>query len=310
MKIIAKTGREDIAYVYLAETEEGKLIEFVESIQPPIPRENKWVLIVSTLYGCPVKCRFCDCGGFYEGKISEKGLLEQIDYLITSRFPDKIVPVDKFKIQFARMGEPAFNSAVLDVLEKLPSLYDAKGLLPSLSTIAPNGTDSFFERLLDIKNRLYKDKFQLQFSIHSTDTKKRDWLLPVKKWSFDKISEYGNRFKGDDTKKVTLNFSLADDSELDGKELLKYFDTDTFLIKITPVNPTYHAKSNNISSENTAKQWNKIVSDLENLGYQVILSIGELEENNIGSNCGQYVTKHRNEMDKLENAYSYELENI
>ena len=72
MRIIGKTGREDIALVYLAETKEGKLVEFVESVQPPIPRDEKWVLIVSTLYGCPVGCLFCDAGGWYDGKLSKE----------------------------------------------------------------------------------------------------------------------------------------------------------------------------------------------------------------------------------------------
>ena len=43
MKIIAKTGKENIAMVYIAEMDNGKHIEFVESVQPPIPREKKWV---------------------------------------------------------------------------------------------------------------------------------------------------------------------------------------------------------------------------------------------------------------------------
>ena len=66
MKILAKTGTEDVAIVYIAEMDNGRLVEFVESVQPPIPREKKWVLIVSTLYGCPVGCRFCDAGEYYE----------------------------------------------------------------------------------------------------------------------------------------------------------------------------------------------------------------------------------------------------
>ncbi len=51
MKITAKAGKEDIATVFIAEMDNGKLVEFVESVQPPIPREKKWVLIVSILYG-------------------------------------------------------------------------------------------------------------------------------------------------------------------------------------------------------------------------------------------------------------------
>ena len=69
MKITAKAGKEDIATVFIAEMDNGKLIEFVESVQPPIPREKKWVLIVSILYGCPIGCRFCDAGEYYMGKL-------------------------------------------------------------------------------------------------------------------------------------------------------------------------------------------------------------------------------------------------
>ncbi len=53
-EIIASTGKEEVAIVYIAEFGEGKRIECVESLQPPIPREEKWVLLVSTMFGCPV----------------------------------------------------------------------------------------------------------------------------------------------------------------------------------------------------------------------------------------------------------------
>jgi len=121
MKIIAKTGKESIATVYIAETEDGKLIEFVESVQPPIPRQKKWVLTLSTLYGCPVGCRFCDAGNYYEGKLSLNDIMSQIDYLIVSRFPHREVSVHKFKIQFARMGEPSLIKMCLMCFKNSPS---------------------------------------------------------------------------------------------------------------------------------------------------------------------------------------------
>ena len=49
MKVLASAGREDIAMVYVAELEQGKFIEFVEAVQPPKPRAEKWVLMISTL---------------------------------------------------------------------------------------------------------------------------------------------------------------------------------------------------------------------------------------------------------------------
>ena len=291
MKILAKTGTEEIAMVYMAEMSNGKLIEFVESVQPPIPREKKWVLIVSILYGCPVGCRFCDAGEYYQGKLSKNEIISQIDYLIERRFKERKVPIEKFKIQFARMGDPAFNQNVLDVLEELPKRYDAPGLLPTISTIAPRGTDRFFERLLNIKKTLYKEMFQLQFSIHTTDIEMRNWLIPVGKWDFEKIAEYGTAFYRKGERKITLNFALADGMPVNPDVLLHHFSPDKFLIKITPVNPTCRAIKNEISSHIIPdKEKYEIIEKLKDVGYEVLLSIGELEENHIGSNCGQYIT--------------------
>jgi len=310
MKVIAKTGREDIATVYIAEFNNKKRIEFVESIQPPLTREKKWVLIISSLFGCCINCQFCDAGGNYEGKLSKNELLAQIDYMVKSRYPDRIIPVEKFKIQFARMGEPSLNPNVLDVLSELPEIYNAPGLMPSISTVAPAGTDKFFEELLEIKNKLYKDKFQMQFSIHTTDLEKRAWLIPVKKWSFQAISDYGNDFYKEGEKKITLNFALADNLPVNPQELLKYFSPDKFLIKITPVNPTLKALSNELTSCKPLNKENKLVQDLNKAGYDVILSVGELEENLIGSNCGQFLANYEQEKKNLKESYNYQLQQI
>jgi len=311
MKVFAKTGNEEIATVYLAEISHGKIVEFVESLQPPLPREDKWVLIVSTLFGCPVGCRFCDSGNFYKGKLERDDILCQIDYMVKRRFPDGVVPVKKFKIQFSRMGEPAFNMAVIDVLEQLPHRYNAENILPVVSTIAPKGTSKFFERLFEVKNGLYETNFQLQFSIHSTDRKLRDWLMPVKKWGLDRIASYGEKFYNRGGRKITLNFALSTDTIIDQDEMLKYFDPEKFLIKITPVNPTYQSIMNNITSSITPEQTeSEIIALLKAAGYDVILSIGEWEENQIGSNCGQLITRYLKEKEKIKDSYTFSVVDV
>jgi 23S rRNA (adenine2503-C2)-methyltransferase len=309
MKIIASTGKEEIAIVYILEMEGGKLVECVESVQPPIPREEKWVLLVSTMFGCPVHCQMCDAGGFYEGKLSVEEILSQIDFLVQKRYPRGEIPAKQFKIQFARMGEPALNDAVLEVLSELPLRYSAPGLMPSLSTIAPAGREYYFDKLLEIKNKHYTDgNFQFQFSIHTTDTELRDRIIPVKKWTFEQISRFGNRFYADGDRKITLNFALAHGMPLDPETLLRYFDPEIFLIKITPLNPTYRAAETSLKSYIDpwqSREDYEIVDELRAAGYRVIVSIGEKEENLIGSNCGQYIRRHMQARQEIEDGYTY-----
>lgn len=312
MKVIASAGREDVAMVYVVDVSDGYLVECVESVQPPIPREEKWVLLVSTMFGCPVGCMMCDAGGHYQGKPTKEEILSQIDFLVSKRYPDRNITAAQFKIQFARMGEPALNPSVLDVLDELPSRYKAPGLMPSISTVAPKGTRAFFERLLSIKNEKYSGgHFQFQFSIHTTDSQLRDKLIPVKKWSFDEMAAYGDRFYQSGDRKVSLNFALAQDVPVDPEALLKYFDPDRFLVKITPLNPTYRATENKLTTYIDPYNDNKaysVVRSLEGAGYQVIVSIGEVEENYIGSNCGQYIKRHLNASGSLDDGYTYALQ--
>jgi 23S rRNA (adenine2503-C2)-methyltransferase len=314
MKVVASVGKEDIALVYVGEFEDGKCVEFVEALSPPKSRDEKWVLLVSTLYGCPVGCQMCDAGGYYHGKVSKEDLFAQIDYLIRRRYPDGVVPAEQLKIQFARMGEPAFNPAVLEVLDEFPRRYDAPGFMPSISTIAPLGSDDFLERLMVIKRELYSGgNFQMQFSIHTTDDALRDQVIPVKKWDFARIAEYSARFYEAGDRKVTLNFALAEDMPVDPDVLTSYFDPQMFLIKITPLNPTHKARDNELTSYIDASRDDDrydLVEALRDVGYQVIVSIGEPEENYIGSNCGQYVLKHLDAVGQIPNGYTYPLNEI
>jgi len=319
MKVIAEYGHEDLAKVYVAKMRESDtpnkyLIEFVESIQPPIPQNKKWVLIVSSLFGCPIRCKMCDAGGDFGGKLSSDEIVEQVRYLVRRRYSADRVPVPKFKIQFARMGEPSLNPAVLDAMERLPREFDAPGLNVSISTVAPRNaaTRAFFERLLTIKDRLYAGgRFQLQFSIHTTDLAGRDDLIPVKKWSFEEISEYGERFSHPETgdKKVTLNFAPVEGYPVEAAAIREHFDPRKFLIKLTPLNPTVKSNEESLSSainpedRNTS---NRLIEEFRSQGYDVVLSIGELEENRIGSNCGQFIQRAIQSQGRPEK--SYELE--
>ena len=293
LEMIGTYGRDDLAMLYVGRIG-GEIAEWVESVQPPVPRDQKWVLIVSTLFGCPLGCAMCDAGQYYRGAISAEGILAQIDHMVLKRFPDGVVPVPKFKIQFARMGEPALNDAVLEVLRQLPQRYDAPGLMPCISTVAPCAGTAFLEELIGIKNEIYGGgRFQLQFSIHSTDdTQRRAWM-PGAIWGLDDIAAFVRRWyvKGD--RGVTLNFAVADDSVIDPAVMARHFDPEHCWIKLTPVNPTDKAVDNGLVSGITVanEQSLELLDDFQRYGFTAAVSIGAWEENAIGSNCGQFATR-------------------
>jgi 23S rRNA (adenine2503-C2)-methyltransferase len=166
----------------------------------------------------------------------------------------------------------------------------------------------FFDELLEIKETMYENNFQLQFSLHSTNEQQRDWIIPVKKWSFSRIASYANSFVRSGNKKISLNFALSKETILEPNELIRFFDPEKFLIKITPVNPTFMSSKNEIDTF-IQPDSNEIavIDEIRNHGYQVILSIGEWEENRIGSNCGQHLLNNQNKDHKLSNSYTYEI---
>ncbi|MCD4706473.1 MAG: radical SAM protein [Candidatus Sabulitectum sp.] len=314
MKVIASSGRDDLARVYIVEFENGLQVECAESVQPPLPLEQKWVMLVSTLFGCPVGCSMCDAGAEYHGKLTASQITEQIEMMTRRRFPDMKVPSKQFKVQFARMGEPALNPSVIHALRNIPKRINAPGFMPSISTVAPRGTDRFFKDLLDVKRNLYSNgNFQLQFSLHTTDPVLRRQIIPVNTWSMPEIAAYGREFYSSGDRKITLNFALAKDSPLEPEVLLEHFDPGYFLIKITPLNPTYRAMENKLSSHidpSSPEERNDLIESIRRAGYRVILSIGEQEENRIGSNCGQYLRAHANSRNSMKEGYTYPISEL
>ncbi len=296
LRILSQQGDPELARVFVASLADGAHVEMVESVQPPVPRSQKWVLIVSTLRGCPYGCAMCDAGDHYRGPLAASEILAQIDHLIVERFPDRSVPIPKLKVQFARMGEPALNDAVLAVLRRLPARYRAPGLMPCISTVAPRGRRAFFEELLHIKEELYPGRFQLQFSVHTTDDDARRRLIPARTWGLADMAAYGARFVGPGDRKVTLGFAPARGMPLEPERLAALFSADAFVVKLTPINPTASAERAELVGmvdPHDPVACEELADRFRRVGFETLVSIGELRENQIGSNCGMFVGRAR-----------------
>jgi len=267
--------------------------EFVETADVGRPRSEKWVVMVSTQYGCVCGCRICDAGNFgYHGNLDAEMIAEQIEIALRLHPEDDPSRTRRFKVQFSRMGEPSFNPAVTECLERLAQDARLPALLPSISTVAPRCavTTEFFERLRDVKDRFFSEgRFQLQFSILSTDEEAREALIPVRKWGFSEIADFGRTWMKAGDRKVTLSFALASEIPFDPAEVQRFFSPEIFLVKITPVNPTRRAERNGLTS-----MWRTppapvacYKEDLERRGFRVILNASWPQEIECRASCGQ-----------------------
>lgn len=295
MRIIGKNGKWELANVYLAEMQgdPALMVEFVDSCDPKIGgRDKKWVIVVSSQFGCPVGCLMCDAGGNFMGNLSEDEIVAQIEHVILENRGLDPKKCQKFKVQFARMGEPALNDAVPDVIDWLAENYPQA--IPCIATMAPAGREKWFESLLILSRKF--DNFQLQFSLNTTDPELRDKLIPYPKMSWQWMSDYGRRFYRPGHRKPSLNFALSSGLPCDAESIVKYFDPEYFAIKLTPLNPTATAGENSLQCIKDHEKAQRLVTEKARefsvLGYQVIESVGNMEENEIGSNCGQMVRRY------------------
>jgi nicotinamidase-related amidase len=113
--------------------------------------------------------------------------------------------------------------------------------------------------------------------------------VPVPVWSLERIAAYGKEFVQPGDRKITLNFALSQGERLDVEKIKAAFDPALFLVKVTPVNPTYSAGVNG-----TAYVWDNppagLADDaaaLEAAGLRVILSPSAPEEIEHETSCGQ-----------------------
>jgi len=149
---------------------------------------------------------------------------------------------------------------------------------------------------LEIKRRYYpRGRFQLQFSLHTTDEGARRRLVPARTWTLAEMAAYGDTFFSPGDRKVTLNFAPARTLPLEPECLTPHFSPERFLIKLTPINPTRMAERSGLEGliDPCDEEGNALVAErFRSAGYETILSIGELAENEIGSNCGMHVGTH------------------
>lgn len=265
----------------------------------PMSLTEKWVVTISTQYGCSMNCKFCDVPKVGKGiNATYNDLLNQVE-LALKQHPD-IKHTKRLNIHFARMGEPTWNEDVIYAalaFPKLVSPYIGDSLIhPVVSTMLPknnkNLLDFLMEWVVTVKNTHYNGDAGLQFSINSTDDAQRNYLFSGNSLSLDEISEIGKKLPMPKGRKYALNFALADDSIIDGKRLRELFDPEKFMCKITPLHRTSSCEENHIQTTggyDAFTPYKDVEEDLKRHGFDVIVFVPSYDEDNGLITCGNAI---------------------
>ena len=261
--------------------------------QSIIPLTEKWVITVSTQYGCSMGCEFCDVPKVGPGKnASFFDLTGQI--LAALKLHPEITETKRLNIHFARMGEPTWNPNVLDCGKWLHThLNDTFKVHPVVSTMMPRRNiwlKTFIHTWMRMKNRLYNGNAGLQLSINSTSKSERDRMFHGNASTFEEIARImeGIIPVG---RKITLNFAVAD-YEIDPQVLLAYFDPSLYVCKLTPMHKTHTALANKVETTGDYTDFHPYMHHeeaLKSAGYGVLTFIASVEEDLGRITCGNAI---------------------
>lgn len=201
-------------------------------------RNDRWMIGVSTMSGCPVHCKFCATGKLKSWRcLTADEIFEQVKFILDKN--SEYIPENskEFKINYTRMGEPFLNIENVKNAIKLVDEYVGNNVRVHhyISTVGIIGSDYSW----------IKDNITLQLSLHSLNEDRRHNLIPID--NLMSIEELG-KVRTESNLKTTLNMTLVDTSDFDIDKLKKYFDKEYFFIKLSPINENDISIANEMGS--------------------------------------------------------------
>jgi 23S rRNA (adenine2503-C2)-methyltransferase len=257
-----------------------------------LPLSEKWVITISTQYGCSMDCLFCDVPKVGKGyNVTEDDLFNQV---LTARQLHPEIMDGRINLHYARMGEPTFNFNIFNATDRIKDqLGDSFRFHPVISTMMPRMNkrlSAFLALWLRWKN---VNGAGLQISINSTDEKARDLMFSGNALSLEEISRILNtaisgQLSG---RKIALNFALTGD-EINADRLASLFDPQYFMCKITPMHITSASKQNNIGNDDgyySFTPYQECEKNLKRVGFDVIVFVPSVEEDQSRITCGNAI---------------------
>ncbi len=260
---------------------------------PLMPLTKKWVVTVSTQYGCRHHCRFCDVPMVGSGQnATYHDLWGQIETAMT--LPDAPGQSERLNIHFARMGEPTWNIDVCNISWSVADRYRQFNPHPVVSTMMPRrnpGLREFLEEWMRVKNKGYDGNAGLQISINSTHDYSRQLMFNGDTHKIEDIATIMNSLERPRGRKITLNFAVAN-YIVEPEVLLRHFDPQHYVIKLTPMHKTSTAETFGVHTEGdytTPEPYVKLEAAFRDAGYDVLVFIASRDEDLSRITCGNAI---------------------
>lgn len=270
---------------------------------PCMPLSEKWVITVSTQYGCPMRCTFCDVPNIpFRGNATFDDLKKQF-YSALSLFPS-VTYTERLNLHFARMGDPIFNENVFAFARWLANCkrevqrdtgVRMEVIHPVLTTSLPRALKSLESRIrewCELKNDVFDGQAGLQFSINSTSEDQREDMFGGQQLHLEEFARIADKLPEPVSRKYCLNFAYSTDFEIDAAKVDRLFDRNKFMAKITPIHNNTACRDNGIKTIGGYESWkpySKPESELKAMGWDVLVFVPSLDEEDGLVTCGNLI---------------------
>jgi 23S rRNA (adenine2503-C2)-methyltransferase len=233
------------------------------------------IIGISSQAGCNVQCRFCATGLQPNRRNLTVGEITTQAEHVLGQWPS----YTKFGVTFAAMGEPMLNyeAVVASALyiQELPQVdhvtISTSGIVPSINRLADEG-----------------QRFGLWISLHATNDRLRDWLIPHnRKYPIEAVLQAGRLYARSLDSRIGISYLLLpglNDSSVDALNLCSLLEGDEFNVQILLWNeiPTMHFKRASLD------QARSFAESLIARGQPAYVMASSARD--IAGGCGQLVT--------------------
>ncbi len=248
-----------------------------------IPSKKRLTACISSQVGCSLSCTFCATGTLrLERNLNYAEIYDQIFILNEEALLNFGKPLSN--IVYMGMGEPLLNYENLLKSIELVSSKNGLSMSPKRITVSTAGIAKMIKKLADDEVR-----FNLAISLHSSDDKKREEIMPINKSiNLEELKESIKYFFEKTGTRITYEYILfkdINDSLDDAHELVKFCKSTPCKVNLIEYNSVDNIPFQKASNNKTEKFINFLNEK------NVIVNLRRSKGKDINAACGQLVNK-------------------